>query len=84
MEKLLETGEKTLIEASYDEAWGTGQPLGSKDCLTQSKWKSTGILGRILMRIRSEAQKSSLETPENSETMETSNTTDTTIGCPSD
>ena len=55
MEKLLDTGEKSLVEASYDEAWGTGQHLGSRDCLTESKWKSIGILGRILMRIRSEA-----------------------------
>ena len=61
MEKLLDTGDKTLVEASYDEAWGTGQHLGSRDCLTESKWKSTGILGRILMRIRSEAQTSSID-----------------------
>ena len=61
MEKLLDTGDKTLVEASYDEAWGTGQHLGSRDCLTESKWKSIGILGRILMRIRSEAQTSSLD-----------------------
>ena len=61
MEKLLDTGEKTLVEASYDEAWGTGQHLGSRDCLTESKWKTTGILGRILMRIRSEAQTSSID-----------------------
>ena len=37
MEKLLETGKKTLVEASYDETWGTGQHLGSKDCLTRNK-----------------------------------------------
>ena len=61
MEKLLDTGETTLVEASYDEAWGTGQHLGSRDCLTESKWKSIGILGRILMRIRSEAQTSSID-----------------------
>ena len=61
MEKLLDTGEKTLVEASYDEAWGTGQHLGSRDCLTESKWKSIGILGRILMRIRCEAQTSSID-----------------------
>ena len=61
MEKLLDTGDKTLVEASYDEAWGTGQHLGSRDCLNESKWKSIGILGRILMRIRSEAQTSSLD-----------------------
>ena len=61
MEKLLDTSEKTLVEASYDEAWGTGQHLGSRDCLTESKWKSIGILGRILMRIRSESQTSSID-----------------------
>ena len=56
IEKLLENGDKTLIEASYDDIWGTGQPLGSRDCLTKNKWKSAGILGHILMRIRNEAQ----------------------------
>ena len=61
MEKLLDTGEKTLVEANYDETWGTGQHLGSRDCLTEGKWKSIGILGRILMRIRSEAQTSSID-----------------------
>ena len=69
MERLLDTGEKTLVEASYDEAWGTGQHLGSRDCLTESKWKSIGILGRILMRIRREAQAASIEEA-NSENMD--------------
>ena len=84
MEKLLDTGEKTLVEASYDEAWGTGQHLGSKDCLIRSKWKSVGILGRILMKIRSEAQKPSMEAPDNCLTMETSNPSNTSVGFPSD
>ena len=61
MERLLDTADKTLVEASYDEAWGTGQHLGSRDCLVKSKWKLIGILGRILMRIRSEAQTGSME-----------------------
>ena len=84
MEKLLDTGEKTLVEASYDEAWGTGQHLGSKDCLIRSKWKSVGILGRILMKIRSEAQKPSMEAPDNCLTMETPNPSNTSVGFPSD
>ena len=75
MEKLLDTGEKTLVEASYDETWETGQHLGSRDCLTKSKWKSIGILGRILMRIRSEAQTSSIEEI-NSDNMDTLNLVD--------
>ena len=39
------------------------------DCLTESKWKSIGILGRILMRIRREAQTASIEEA-NSENMD--------------
>ena len=70
MESLLDTGEKTLVEASYDETWGTGQHLGSRDCLTKSKWKSIGILGRILMRIRREAQTASVDEA-NSKKMDT-------------
>ena len=83
MEKLLDSGEKTLVEASYDEAWGTGQHLGSRDCLTESKWKSIGILGRILMRIRSEAQTSSVEEA-NSDNMDILTSTDRDDTIPSD
>ena len=75
MEKLLDTGEKTLEEASYDETWGTGQHLGSRDCLTEGKWKSIGMLGRILMRIRSEAQTSSKDEV-NNDNMDTLTPTD--------
>ena len=83
MEKLLDTGEKTLVEASYDEAWGTGQYLGSRDCLTESKWKSIGILGRILMRIRSEAQTSSIDQV-NNDNMDTLTPADRDGTIPSD
>ena len=83
MEKLLDTGEKTLVEASYDEALGTGQHLGGRDCLTESKWKSIGILGRILMRIRSEAQTSSVEQT-NSDSMDILTPTDREDTIPSD
>ena len=83
MEKLLDTGEKTLVEASYDEAWGTGQHLGSRDCLTESKWKSIGILGRILMRIRSEVQTSSIDEV-NNDNMDTLTPADSDGTIPSD
>ena len=49
---LIATGEKTLVESSYDDTWGTGLPLSDPECLNKSKWKSIGILGRILMNIR--------------------------------
>ena len=83
MEKLLDTGEKCLVEASYDEARGTGQHFGSTDCLTESKWKSTGILGRILMRIRSEAQTSSID-EDNNDNMDTLTPADRDDTIPSD
>ena len=86
MERLLETSDKILVEASYDEAWGTGQHLGSRDCLVRSKWKSIGILDRILMRIRSEAQTVSMEYS-NSNNMDTATSSDnadtTSSGFPS-
>ena len=49
---LLETGEKTLVEAGYDSVWGTGIPLHSKDCLVERKWEHVGLLGEMLMDIR--------------------------------
>ena len=61
LDKLLDTGDKTLVEASYNEIWGTGQPLGSRDCLCQTKWKSIGILGKILMRIRNDLKCAPME-----------------------
>ena len=50
-EILLSTENKTLVEASYDDVWGTGIPLSSEDCLIPAKWKTEGILGKILMHI---------------------------------
>ena len=50
-EILLATDNKTLVEASYDDVWGTGIPLSNEDCLTPAKWKTQSILGRILVHI---------------------------------
>ena len=52
LEELLKTGEKILVESSYDDVWGTGVPLSHKNCLVKESWKSIGILGRMLMNIR--------------------------------
>ena len=82
METLLSTGEKNLVEASYDDVWGTRQHLGSKDCLNQTKWKSLGILGRILMKIRSERKRLQMDTSDISLNSEMSNATDTSTGHP--
>ena len=50
---LINTGNKTLVESSYDKIWGTGIPLNDPSCLDQSKWYSPGILSKLLMDIRS-------------------------------
>ena len=52
LDELLQTGNKTLVESSYDDVWGTGIPLSNRNCLVKEQWKSFGILGRILMNIR--------------------------------
>ena len=49
---LLNTGEKTLVESSKDDVWGTGIPLFRSDCLNERLWSSKGKLGTILMEIR--------------------------------
>ena len=49
---LMETGNKTIVESSWDEVWGTGKHIGSKDALNKNKWTSNGLLEKILMGIR--------------------------------
>ena len=51
---LKNTGNLTLVESSFNATWGTGVPLHRNDCLNKSAWTSAGILGEILMSIRSE------------------------------
>ena len=53
---LLSTNNQTLAEASLDSTWGTGIPLRNEKCLENSEWKNTGILGEILMELRSSYQ----------------------------
>ena len=52
---LQSTDNQTIVEASYDNLWGTGIPLRDRNCLNQQQWKNTGILGEILMEIRRES-----------------------------
>ena len=57
LNELLQTGNKILVESSYDDVWGTGISLSNRNCLVKEQWKSFGILGRILMNIRESASK---------------------------
>ena len=52
MHYLQSTGSKTIVEATFDNIWGTGILLHSKECLLERKWDNVGILGEILMNIR--------------------------------
>ena len=61
MEILLKTEEKTLIECSFDRIWGNGIPLGDRSCLDRQKWHNIGILGEMLMEIRSQLRTHSIE-----------------------
>ena len=58
---LQSTGSKTLVESSQDNFWGTGVPLYRNDSLERDQWKSIGIMGKILMSIRSMSRASSPE-----------------------
>ena len=54
MAALLNTGNKNLVESSYDDLWGTGTPLSYRSALDETQWKSIGLLGKMLMIVRSE------------------------------
>ena len=62
MTYLLETENKTLVESSFDDIWGTGIHIASRDALTRDKWQSIGLLGKILMGIRNRQKESTVLT----------------------
>ena len=51
---LVNTGNKTLVESSYDQIWGTGIPLTDPACHNKTKWYSPGIMSKLLMDICSQ------------------------------
>ena len=53
MAALLNTGTKNLVESSYDDLWGTGIPLSDPSALDETRWKTVGLLGKMLMSVRS-------------------------------
>jgi hypothetical protein len=62
---LLETGSKTLLEASpRDTFWGTGVPLTHRNVLAEETHKGQNVLGRILMSVREQIRTNmAAETP---------------------
>ena len=49
---LLDTGTKTLAEASTELPWGTGISFRSRNVLNMESWTHTGLMGDLLMEIR--------------------------------
>ena len=54
MAALLNTGTKNLVESNYYNLWGTGIPLSDPAALDETRWKTVGLLGKMLMSVRSE------------------------------
>ena len=67
-EVLLDTGNKTLVEACRDSVWGTGKTLTDPDCLTTTEWQGgVGILGNILMKVRDTSLDTTMDSEEEDE-----------------
>jgi len=50
---LLDTGDKTLVEASpFDAVWGIRMGVNHPDILNESKWQGKNLLGKCLMTAR--------------------------------
>ena len=59
-ETLLNTGNKRLVECSFDKFWGTGVSLSNRNCLDKKLWANNGgILGEMLMKTRELLRKNS-------------------------
>lgn len=57
MKRLLETGIKTIVEASpYDKVWGIGLTAEQAAKLPENAWPGENLLGKALMVVRDEDQ----------------------------
>ena len=51
---LLETGTKHILEASTDPYWGAGVTLHSDQLFESRAWTGENVLGKALMKVRSD------------------------------
>ena len=74
---LMDTGNKTIVESSYDDIWGTGQHISTKEALIRNKWTSVGLLGKILIGIHDKQIEPFLLGSENAQAESLNSTMDT-------
>ena len=51
---LLQTGDKIIVECSYDKIWGSSIHLNNVNALNKETWVGNNLLGKILMDIRND------------------------------
>ena len=74
---LKNTGNKKLVECSWDDVWGNGKPLSDPECLDGTKFDNQGILGEMLEEIRNTLQ----SRPTFTDTSLQQNATDAVVAC---
>lgn len=55
--ELLASGDKVLAESTKNKTWGSGLALSDIDALNETKWPGKNLMGKILMKIRSDLKK---------------------------
>ena len=51
---LIQTGDKHIVECSYDKIWGSGIHLNNVNAFNKETWVGNNLLGKILMDIRND------------------------------
>ena len=51
---LIQTGDKNIVECSYDKIWGSDIHLNNVNALNKETWVGNNLLGKILMDIRND------------------------------
>ena len=60
---LLNTHNKTLVDCSWDNVWGTGCSLDQPGCLNPENWEGSSLLGTLLMKVCEKLRQPDLPNP---------------------
>ena len=78
-EILLQTGDKKIVECSFDKHWGNGIPLYNRGCLDKRMWANNGgILAEMLETTRMLLRSTSSINPSEPELMEATASSEST------